>query len=61
MHYCMIYAYSLLHNSFMFRGYYLGIFKELKLKYFKTHTKKLDHHEHAYIVVSIMQNYTGFG
>jgi len=33
MRYSIIYAYNLLHNCYMFRRYYLAIFRELTLKF----------------------------
>jgi len=61
MQYAVIYAYSLLHNSYMFRPYYLAIFREPTPDFFNTYSSTVGHNKPTYVVLSVVQNFTGFG
>jgi len=61
MHYAVIYAYSLLHSSCMFRHYYLAIFREPTPDFSKMYSSKIGHNKHTYVMLSVAQNFTGFG
>jgi hypothetical protein len=57
----IIYAYNLLDSSCMFQDYYLTLFREMTPKYLKTYCNKVGHNKHTHVVVSTVQNLTGFG
>ena len=46
----------------MFRHYYFAIFQEADIEnLLKTYRNKMGQNKHAYILVSVAQNFTGFG
>jgi hypothetical protein len=48
------------HNCYMFRHYYLTVFRKLT-SIFLTHSNKIGHNQYTYVVVPTEQNCIGFG
>jgi hypothetical protein len=54
MQYSTVYAHEILHGSYIFRFYYLVIFRELTPNIFQAHNNKTGHIGYSYVVALIL-------